>query len=126
MAKVTLGPKAETPTEAVVNAANATVMVTDAKGRQITVKKIGALDRMRLFELIGPDNVKNEAYLGYATLAYAAVKIDGEDVPRPTSKLALEGLVQRLDDDGLASVAKAIAKNFMPPVEDIRDKVKNG
>ena len=54
----------------------------DSKGRTITVRKINALDRLKLFECVGGDNAKNEAYLGYATLAWHVSGIAGEPVTR--------------------------------------------
>ena len=82
--------------------------VNDPRGRVIAVRKINALDRLKLFECVGADNSKNEAYLGYATLAWHVAGIDGQAVSRPGSKAQLEVLVSRLDEDGLGSVAGAI------------------
>ena len=113
MAKITV----ETPSEAVVKAANEIITVADARGRQIGVRKIGALDRMRLFECAGAENSKNEPYMGYAALAYSVASIDGEPVAKPTKLMHLEALVQRLDDDGL----NAVAQHFASLAEDSQD-----
>lgn len=132
MAKITI---TKTPNTAgsgmsadIINAANQTVTVTDSRGRAIGIKRLNALDRMRLFETIGGANANNEAYLGYATLAYHAVSIDGEHVSRPSSKLQLEGLVSRLDDDGIQAIALAVAEHFAPAgmAEAMRERVGNG
>ncbi len=103
MAKVTVHE--ETPSQSIVKAANTSEAVTDARGRSIGIKKMGPLDRLRFFELIGAENSKNEQYVGYAALAYMVVSIDGEAVIRPTSKAHLEALVNRLDEDGMDAVA---------------------
>jgi len=76
----------ETPSEAVIAAANATVTVRDERGRDITVRKLKTLDRMRLLELVGADNAMNDRYLGYATLAYCVACIDGDLVPTINTK----------------------------------------
>jgi hypothetical protein len=114
----------DTPSEAIIKAANATEDVKDASGRVLTLKKLTALDRMRLFEVVGAENVKNDYYLGYATLAFQVVAIDGVDVARPTSKLALEGLVQRLGDDGINAIA-ANARADTENDHDAKELVKN-
>jgi len=98
----------DTPSQEIIAASNATEDLKDALGRAIQIKRLNALDRMRLFEIVGADNVRNDYYLGYATLAFQVVKIDGENIPRPNSKIALEGLVQRLGDDGITAVAEAM------------------
>src|SRR5271155_5135130 len=72
-----------------------TVIVNDARGRQLEVRKLKPLDRLRLVETIGADNALNQPYLGYATLAASVTAIDGKPVPRISSKLALEALVQQ-------------------------------
>ena len=42
----------ETPTEAVLKAANATIITVDIGGRRITIRRLKSLDRLRLFELV--------------------------------------------------------------------------
>ena len=104
------------------------VTVTDARNRSIEVRRIKTLDRMRILELIGSDNSANSHYLSFATLAYSVVSIDGMPVPTVRSKLALEAVVQQLDDDGFAAVADAFAKNFLPPAlteDEAKAAVKN-
>ena len=108
MATVTLEEAAETPL---------TTDVTDARGRAIAVRKVNALDRLKLFECVGADNSRNEAYLGYATLAWHVKSIAGEAVTRPGTKVQLEALVARLDEDGLAAVAEALPALYGTPEE---------
>jgi hypothetical protein len=99
--------------------------VTDSRGRVLVVRKMNALDRLRVFELIGAENASNEPYLGYANLAYSVESIDGGPLPVPRTKLALEGAVQKLDDDGLAAVAQAFLKIYAATAEETKDAVKN-
>src|SRR5277367_752322 len=115
----------ESPSEAVIKAANATVTVKDERGRDITVRKLKTLDRMRLLELVGADNAMNDRYLGYATLAYCVSSIDGDPIPTINSKVALEAVVQRLDDDGINAVASAVAANFMASksADEVKDTI---
>ena len=102
-----------------------TVTVTDSQGRKIEIRKLRALERMRLVELVGAQNAENDRYLGYATLGYCVNSIDGNPVGTPGSKLALESIVQELDDAGLDAVAKAIEDNFLPKKSD-EGALKNG
>ena len=131
MAKVTVhtgesvakAPAADTPSQAIVKAAAMPQAVTDAQGRTLGVKKLGPLDRMKMFEMVGPENAKNEPYLGYAILALHVTGIDGEPVGRPANRLQLEALVQRLGDDGLDAVGAAIQSTM--PADPDPDAIKN-
>ena len=96
----------------------------DARGRKIALRKLNALDRMRLSELVGGENAKNEAYMTYATLAYHVASIDGDAVPKPATKAQLEALVQRLDEDGLAAAVKALP-GLYPEAAESEELLKN-
>jgi hypothetical protein len=109
---VTPRDKPLTPSESIVAEANGTVIVTDARGRAITIKRLNALDRMRMFEAIGADNCANPTYLGYAGLAYMVVDIDGDRVTIPRTKLQFEALIGRLEDDGLNAIATGAVEHF--------------
>ena len=98
---------AATASRVTVNA-DKTATVRDDRGRTIKVKKLTALRRMQLFRAIGPEASENGQYLGHAALAASVIEFDGEPVPFPSSLLALEGLVARLDDEGLAAAAQGI------------------
>jgi hypothetical protein len=103
------------------------VVKTDKQGRKIEVKKLKPIERMRVFQIIGPDNAMNGPYLGYATLAYSVTKIDDADLPRPQNLAGLEGVVARLDQDGLDSVGEAF-KDLYPDAateEQAKAEVKN-
>lgn len=80
---------------------------TDSRGRRIAIRKMGPLDRMRLFKAIGPANSKIEEYVGYAQMAYSVAEIDGEMIPPFTSELQCEAMVQRLGDEGFEAIGRA-------------------
>jgi hypothetical protein len=102
-----------------------TATVTDKLGRTITVRRLKPIDRMRMIELVGADNAANDRYLGYATLAYSVVSIGEEKYGRAKTKLAIESVIDDLDDSGLDAVAMALKDNFM--TEEERDEaLKNG
>jgi hypothetical protein len=116
----------QTPSQAIT--AQKSVTVSDARGRKIEVRKLKTLDRMRLVELVGAANAANEQYLGFAMLAYSVSSIAGNPVGRPTTKLALESIVQELDDDGFDAVSKAFTEHFMDGLteSEAKEAVKNG
>jgi hypothetical protein len=95
------------------------IKVKDARGREIEVKKLKALDRLKLFEIIGPDNSMNGLYLNFAVMAYSVVSIDGTPIQRITAKSVLEATVQLLEDDGFAVISKTVRENFMPTEESV-------
>jgi hypothetical protein len=82
--------------------------VTDARGRVLTVRHIGPLERMRIFKACGAANSRIEQYVGTATLAYAVAAIDGEPVSSPLNETQIEALVVRLGDDGIDAVARVM------------------
>jgi hypothetical protein len=113
-AKVTIKPQrtASTPSEEVVRAAAEEFAVTDARGRTITLKKPGILAQYRLVEAMGAEAAKNEVYMGMVLPIIFVTSIDGLHVPAPTNKSQIEGLITRLDDDGIAAVAQGVQDHF--------------
>jgi len=125
-AAITPKADAEAPTARTVREANTPVTLTDARGRQISIRRLGTLDQMRLLELVGADNSKNEQYLGLAGLAYSTVSIDGEPCSRLVNKLQLEARVAQLDDDGMAAVAVATVEHFGNVSAEELENIKKG
>lgn len=117
--------KVETPSQAIVRSANEVVTVTDANGRSIGIKRLGPVERMRMFKVIGGEQAKNDAYLGIAALAFLVRSIDGDTINQPTSELQLEGLVQRLGDDGLNAVGQGVVDHFQETQEESTEALKN-
>lgn len=108
MTKLTVNP---TPTEQVIAKASAEVTVHDARGRAITLKKPGVLAQYRLIEILG-ESAKNEVYVGMVLPLIYVCEIDGDQVAQPNSKREVEGLIQRLDDDGIAAVMNGVQSHF--------------
>ena len=78
--------------------------VTDSRGRKITVRRLNALDRLRLFKAAGPTLSQNQAWLGVAALAVSVTGVDGVPFPVPTNEHQIEAAVGRLGDEGIAAV----------------------
>jgi hypothetical protein len=72
------------------------------------VRRLSALDRLRLFKALGPDLAENAPYVGMALLAISVTEIDKIPLPPPRSEGQVEALIQRLGDDGLAAVSDAL------------------
>jgi hypothetical protein len=58
-----------------------------------------------------------------AGLAFSVLEIDGVPVPAPTTEAQIEGLIDRLGDEGLAAVASVIKDEY--PASQTRDDVGN-
>ncbi len=99
----------DTPTQRIIAEAAAEVSARDALGRRLSVRRMSALDRLRLFKAIGSELAQNSPYLGVAMLASSVTAIDDIPVPAPTTERQLEALVQRLGDEGLDAIADALA-----------------
>ena len=108
MAKLTVNP---TPTEQVIAKASAEVAVTDARGRTIRLKKPGVLAQYRLIEILG-ESAKNEVYVGMVLPLIYVCEIDGDQVAQPNTKREVDGLIQRLDEDGIAAVMNGVQSHF--------------
>lgn len=100
-----------TTIEETIKPALAEVSVTDAKGRIIKLKKPAILAQFRIVEALG-DAAKNPVYVGMVLPVIYVAAIDDEPVDFPLTKLEVEAIIQRLDDDGFDAVAKGIEANF--------------
>jgi hypothetical protein len=102
----------EAPSAQLVQAAAKQVVISDAKGRSITLSRPGVLAQFRLIESVGPETAKNEVYMGMVLPLIFVTDIDGEPVFQPANKLQLEALIQRLGDEGVEAVHKGVAEHF--------------
>jgi hypothetical protein len=97
-----------TPSRTIVQDAVQPLTAWDKKGRKIITRRLTALDTLRLFKAAGAVLSQNESWLAMAALAFAVMEIDGVPVPTPASESQIEGLVDRLAEDGLAAIAKVL------------------
>jgi hypothetical protein len=107
-----------TPSQQIVNRANKTAVVVDAKGRTIAVKKLSALDRVRMLSMAGGERSVNDQLMLMVMLAFAVTALDGEPVSRPNTWRELEVNLGLLDDEGIAAAAEAYA-SLSPPQDDV-------
>jgi hypothetical protein len=97
-----------TPSQVIISEATRATTTVDAKGRRLTLRQLTALDTLRLFKAAGPVLAQNEPWLSMAGMAFAVLEIDGVPVPTPATEGQIEGLIDRLGDDGLAAIANVM------------------
>jgi hypothetical protein len=97
-----------TPSQAIVRAATRAFIVIDTRGRKLLLRRLTALDTLRLFKAAGPVLAQNEPWLSMAGLAFSVQEIDGIPIPVPVTEPQIEGLIDKLGDEGLAAIADAI------------------
>ncbi len=107
----------EGPSSRIVAQASVAICVTDRDGRSLTLRRMGALDRLRLFKAIGPTLAQNPPYLGMAMLAASVIAIEDVPVPPPCSEAQVEALISRLGDVGISAVAEGLPGDAMPSTE---------
>lgn len=105
------------PSARLVAAAEAAPTATDALGRRLALRRLTALDKLRLFKAAGPALAHNQPWLGMAVLAASVTAIDDVPMPAPGTEAQVEAMVARLGDAGLAAVAEALAPTPVPPAE---------
>lgn len=119
MVKVTMNKPAAaeaiTPSAQVVADATAEIVITDARGRRIALRKPGVLSQYRLIDALGPETAKNEVYVQMVLPLTYIASIDGVRVPAFAKKSAIEALVQQLDEDGVAAVMNGVGEHFGKP-----------
>ena len=96
------------PGSGIIAAAAAEQTVTTADSTRLTLRRMNALDKLRLFKAAGPVLAQNEPWLGMALLASSVVAIDDVPVPLPATEQQIEAMVARLGDAGIAAVAAAL------------------
>jgi hypothetical protein len=101
----------DTPSAQIVRAAQQEVVVTDARGRSITLRNPGVLAEYRLIEALG-ESAKNTVYLAMVAPLIFVTMIDGVLAPMPSNKSQVEALISRLDRDGLDAVVNGVQKHF--------------
>lgn len=106
--KVTLNP---TPSQEAVAKMSATVKVTDARGRVITLKKPGVLAQYRLVDTCG-DSSRNDGYMAMVLPLIYVAEIEGDAVLPLGKRSEIDALIQRLDYDGIEAIMAGVRDNW--------------
>ena len=100
-----------TPTSLMVSKALQTMEIHDGLGRTLTIRRINALDRLRLLKAAGAELSQNDAWLNIAALTLSVLEIDGVPRPTPTNERQIEAAVTELGDVGLDAVSEALTES---------------
>ena len=112
-----------TPSQTIVRQAAKTLSVVDQTGRRLLLRRLTALDTLRLFKAAGPVLAQNEPWLSMAGMAFSVFEIDGVPMPGPTTEAQIESLIERLGDEGLTAIADTIKEE--PAEPDVGPQVGN-
>lgn len=96
------------PSRSIVNEATRTFTAIDDQGRRLLLRRLTALDTLRLFKAAGPVLAQNEPWLSMAALGFSVLEINDVPVPPPATENQIETLIDRLGDEGLAAIAEAL------------------
>lgn len=97
-----------TPSVKIITEAEKAPSVVDSLGRCLTLRRLTALDKLRLFKAAGPELALNQPWLAMAILASSVIAIDDIPVPSPSNEAQIEALVGRLGDSGIEAIAEAL------------------
>jgi hypothetical protein len=97
-----------TPTATILTTVSTPEVILDDDGRRLSVRRLTALDRLRLFKAAGPELAQNQPWLGMALIASSVVAIDDVPVPPPINELQIEAMIGRLGDSGVTAIACAL------------------
>ncbi len=89
------------------------VVVSDARGRRITLKRPSVLAQYQITEAAGFDSAHNATYMNMIVPLTYVSAIDGERVLQQGSKLELEALITRLEEDGIEATMKGVRDSFV-------------
>ena len=126
MAKVTMREPGTPKPAGAETAVAGEVVVTDAKGRRLTLKKPALLAEFRIMEAVGPQVAANPTYMQMLMPLLYLSEIDGESIELPKTKREAEALIQLAGHDGYTAVMVGVAKHFKDANPDLEELVKNG
>lgn len=79
-------------------------VITDAKGRKFTTRKINVLEQVRLLRAIGAEQSNNQPYVNIVMMAASVASIDDVPCPIPTNERQIDGAIGRIGDEGFAAL----------------------
>jgi len=97
-----------TPSSMILSEAHQILQGTDSLGRTLTIRRINALDRLRLLKAAGPELSQNDAWLNMAVLAFSVTEVNGTPRVTPVNERQIEAIVSELGDSGLQAIADAL------------------
>lgn len=101
-----------TPSEKVVSSAASSVEVIDSLGRRILVKRPLLSDQLDLMVVVGGEASRNDMYMAMMNVLLHVQAIDDDPILPLTSKKTIDDMVNKLGNEGVESVTKAISDHF--------------
>jgi hypothetical protein len=120
--QVTINPVAAEAVAAPSGDPKRVIRLTDARGRAVAFRRVTLSRRLHVIGLLGED-AGNSVIQFYALMAAAVTEIAGDPVPPPMSRLQLDALLDRLEDETLHQVGERYAAEFIKPTSG--DDLKN-
>lgn len=111
-----------TPTQQIVAESNRIEYVTDGLGRTLGVQRINLKLRRRVLKALSDQSAEKNKYHLMALVACSCVEIDGDKLAFPASELAVDALIDRLEQEGLDAVSMTLATKFPRAT---KDELKN-
>ncbi len=102
-----------------------TDVITDAKGRKLTTRKLNVLDQVKLLRAIGPDQARNQPYVDIVTMSASVADIDGIPLVIPTNERQIDAAIGRIGDEGFAALM-VYMKREIAAVEAAAEAVADG
>ncbi|EPS1221698.1 hypothetical protein ACVBR5_000929 [Burkholderia cenocepacia] len=102
----------ETPSQAVMRQTGQEIVITDARGRAIALRKPGVLAQYAIIDAVGGESARNAVYMSMVLPLIYVASIDGEGVSTPNTKLEVKALIKRLDEEGIEAVMAAVNEHF--------------
>jgi hypothetical protein len=126
MSKVKVHDGAETPSQKVVADANRIVEVTDSRGRKLKLRQPQFADEFRIVAVVGAELAANQVYMGMLNPLLFITEIDGIVQPFPTSKIAVDSLINTAGREGFIAAVQGITEHFGGDAGDLEAQIKNG
>ena len=96
------------PGDVIINNIEQTFVVVDERNRAITIRRMTALDRLRLLKAAGPELSQNDTWLNMASLAMMVTDINGVPRVAPGNERQIEAAVAELGDEGLQAISDTL------------------
>lgn len=101
-----------TPSQQIIKAAAKEVVVDDALGRKITLRKPNPLGNLDFAKAAGGSEI-NMLYLAEVAHLKFVSAIDGDPVLTPSTEAQLRALYQRLGEEGNEAAQRGVAASFI-------------
>ncbi len=99
------------PSDEIIKNSQNEILIQDKRGRTIGIKKPNFRAQFTLAKVLG-DDAKNDMLRGMYFPLYYISSIEGLPNTFVNTRLDLDGLIDRLDEDGYSAVTTALLEHF--------------